>query len=407
MSGRVTRCGVCGSEDLRSVLSLGVSPPTCVMVPVGAARATESHHPLELLRCGDCTLVQLSMIVDPEEVFPADYPYSSGNSRALHQNFADLAQQANSYAGGLAPSDLVVDIGANDGTLLSKFLGKCRTVGVEPTRQARRIAGAAYQEFFTEDLARRVLEQHGPAKVVTACNVLAHVEDIGDVMRGIDVLLADDGVLVTENHDLASVVDGGQWDTVYHEHLRFYDPYSFHALLDTYGFGARWWREIPTHGGSFRTLAERGPSDRFTPQRHYDFETLARDAASARTAIRKVVATELVDVSDFGGVSEVTRVPSERVVGIGATARATTIINYCGLDVDDIEYVCEVSGSDKIGHYIPGTSIPVVDEAALFDEQPSRALLFSWHLVDVIVPKLRERGYTGEIIVPLPTLRSL
>lgn len=387
MSGRVVQsCGACGSENLETVLSLGASPPTCRMVPIGAENSVEESHALGLLRCPACTLVQLSVIVDPAEVFPADYPYSSGNSRALHENFADLARHADEYVGGLAPMDLVVDIGANDGTLLSKFLGKCRTVGVEPTGQARRIAGAAYQEFFSEALARRILEQHGPAKVITACNVLAHVEDIGDVMRGIHLLLAHDGVLIAENHDLASVVDGGQWDTVYHEHLRFYDPYSFHAVLRTHGFGAVAWHGVPTHGGSFRMLADKGVNGSTGPEPcKYDFEGLQRAAAASRDALRDAAA---------GGV-----------VGIGATARATTIINYCGLDVEDIACVCEVSGSDKIGHYIPGTRIPVIDEAALFEDQPARAVLFSWHLADVIVPKLRDRGYTGEIILPLPTLQ--
>jgi hypothetical protein len=119
---------------------------------------------------------------------------------------------------------------------------------------------------------------------------------------------------------------------------------------------------------------------------HYDFDGLAQDAERAREAIRSVV----------GGLP-----------GIGATARATTIINFCDLDHEDVPYVCEVAGSDKIGHYIPGTRIPVVDESRLFEEQPPRAMLFSWHLADVIVPKLRERGYRGEILVPLPTLRNV
>jgi hypothetical protein len=209
--------------------------------------------------------------------------------------------------------------------------------------------------------------------------VLAHVEDIGDVMRGINVLLADDGILIAENHDLAYVVDG-QWDTVYHEHLRFYDPHSFNALLEAHGFGCREWQQIPTHGGSFRMLGGRGPSAIPSP-RDYDFDGLADGAARARKELRRV----------------------SGAWGIGATARATTIINYCGLDVEDIPCVCEVPGSDKLGHYIPGTRIPVVDEARLIEEQPPLAVLFSWHLADVIVPKLRERGYTGEIILPLPS----
>jgi hypothetical protein len=384
MSARIVdRCGICGSASLETVLSLGSSPPTCVMAPVGRRQATEDHHPLELLRCHDCTLVQLSVVIDPEIVFPPDYPYSSGNSRALHENFADLARQASGWLGGLCADDLVVDIGANDGTLLSKF--KCRTVGVEPTGQAQKIAGVAYRGFFTEEMGRRLRADYGPAKVITACNVLAHVEDIADVMRGIGVLLADDGILIAENHDLASVVDG-QWDTVYHEHLRFYDPHSFNALLEAYGFGCREWQRISTHGGSFRMLAQRGVHLSPSP-RDYDFDLLAQWATDARSSIR----------SNLGDLPR-------PAWGIGATARATTIINYCGLDVEDIACVCEVSGSDKIGHYIPGTRIPVVDEARLFEEQPPFAVLFSWHLADVIVPNLREKGYTGEIILPLPTL---
>jgi hypothetical protein len=354
------------------------------MVPVGReTTVVEAAHPLELLRCGSCTLVQLSVIVDPDEVFPADYPYSSGNSKGLHANFEDLALQAERWA-QLAADDLVVDIGANDGTLLSKFA--CRTVGVEPTGQARKIDGAVYEEFFTENLARHIRAAHGPAKVITACNVLAHVEDIDDVMRGITHLLAHDGVLVAENHDLRSVVDG-QWDTVYHEHLRFYSPYTFHLTLRKHGLAGWVWQPVETHGGSFRVFAGHGERGQVPGMGRYDFDRLARDAAQAREAIRAVT--------------------EDGVVGIGATARATTIINYCGLDADVLEYVCEVPGSDKIGHYIPGTRVPVVDERLLFEEQPPRALLFSWHLADSIVPKLRDRGYTGEIIVPLPTLRSL
>ena len=386
MTRTVTRCGLCGSDALDPVLTLGSTPPTCHMVPIGSETTVEDSHPLQLLRCSACTLVQLGVIVQPDEVFPPDYPYSSGNSQGLHRNFEDLAAQATRML-RLGPTDLVVDIGANDGTLLSKFKD-CRTVGVEPTRQARKIDGPSYQAPFTRKLAQKIREQHGPAKLITACNVLAHVDDLDSVMAGINVLLADDGMLVAENHDLDSVVDGGQWDTVYHEHLRFYSPYSFHLVLRKHGLTAVRWHGVPTHGGSVRMLAEKGVNGyKVPPLKHYDFAGLASRAAESRHAIRAVAA---------GGI-----------VGIGATARATTIINYAGLDVDTLEYVCEVPGSDKIGHYIPGTRVPVVDEHRLFTEQPSRAILFSWHLADSIVPKLRERGYTGEVIVPLPAVRSL
>jgi len=356
---------------------------------VNGRRASEEHHLLELLRCGDCSLVQLSVIVDPEVVFPADYPYSSGNSKGLRDNFEDLAKQAGDWVGGLGPDDLVVDIGANDGTLLSKFgFDGPRRIGIEPTGQIANwehtFADHAYQEPFTEVLAADIAARFGKAKVITACNVLAHVDNIHDVMRGINLLLADDGILIAENHDLASVVTGCQWDTVYHEHLRYWDPYTFTLLLARHGLMAKDCQSISTHGGSFRMIAANGFAGIAPERREYDFDRLQRRAQATRAALRR----------DLSG----------RVFGIGATARATTIINYCGLDVEDIECVCEVRGSDKIGHYIPGTSIPVVDEAALFTEQPARALLFSWHLADHIVPKLREAGYDGTFIVPLPRM---
>lgn len=376
---RVTECGLCGNTGLDLVLSLGASPPTCAMAPAGARPATEEHHPLELLSCPECTLVQLSVIVDPAVSYPAEYPYQSGNSRQLHGEFEALARRVAPHRG-----DLVVDIGANDGTLLSKFEPyDCRTIGVEPTGQAEHIEGPAYREFFSEALAARIVDEHGQANVVTACNVLAHVSDLEDTMRGIRRLLGPDGVLVAENHDIGSVLDG-QWDTVYHEHLRYWSVYSFARLLDRHGFGARWWEYTSSHGGSFRvaTSPGRGPELRDDQKPSHDFAALAEVARLDRVALRE---------APCGG----------KLWGIGATARATTIINYCGLDADDIECVCEVSGSDKIGRYIPGTGIPVVDEQCLIDDQPPDALVLSWHLMDSIAPALAARGYHGTLVPAL------
>jgi hypothetical protein len=347
-------------------------------------RTAETHYPLEVLYCDDCAHGQLSVVVDPEVVFPEDYPYQSGNSPALHREFEALAHVAGELV-DLNAGALVVDIGANDGTLLSKFDG-CRTVGVEPTRQAEKIDGEAYQAFFDLPVAEDIVRYHGKASVVTACNVLAHVPDLDEMMGGIRALLADDGILIAENHDLEVLVNGCQWDTVYHEHLRFFTQASFSSLLVQHGLQVMQATLIDTHGGSFRMVADLqdGGFNSFT-QPLLDFEELQDAARRTRRAVRRM----------------------QPMPGIGATARATTIINYCGLDVDDIPYVCEVAGSDKIGRYVPGTRIPVVDEARLFDENPRGALLFSWHMADRIAPKLRERGFTGNLLAPLPTLRHV
>ena len=389
----ITECGSCGSNNLVSVLNLGYSPPACSMRPVGERLGEETFFPLELLRCEACTLVQLSCIVDPKIVFHKEYPYSSGNTKALRDNFVDLAIEVGKSGVYFGAETLVVDIGANDGTLLSNFEG-CRRVAVDPTDQVQKAADRydidAWQCEFGSSAGEDLREEHGTAKVVTACNVLAHVEYIGDVLDGVYELLADDGVFVTENHHLASIVDGLQWDTVYHEHLRYYTPWSLTLLLRQHGFAAFRVQNIFTHGGSFRTFARKRHAADATCSGSFDWAPFADRVANSRREIRRAIATQ--------------RGNGSRVWGVGSAARATTVINYCGLTSDDVECVCEVASSDKIGRYMPGTDIEVVDEARLFDEQPEYAFLFSWHVADDIIPKLREKGYRGTFIVPLPYL---
>lgn len=374
----VTECAGCGGSRLELELSLGASPPTCAMRKIGDT-TPETFYPLDLLRCVDCTLVQLSCVINPDVVFPDSYPYQSGNSRQLRQHFQGLAATV-----PWGPGDLIVDVGANDGTLLSSFPGANR-VAVDPTSQVLKAAAFAdvRHEFFTSAVARRIVDDHGLARIVTACNVLAHVDDVHDVLDGIARMLAPGGVLIAENHSLASIVNGGQWDTVYHEHLRFYTPHSFARLLTRHGLGVVAVEQIDTHGGSFRAWVTR-TGQHVPPDEPMDWPALRARAANARRNLR----AELSDLEVVGG--------------IGATARATTIINYCGLSSDDIVAVYEVPGSDKIGRYVPGTTIPVLDEQRLIQDQPDSAVLFSWHLASQIVQSLRDKGYRGNVIAPLP-----
>ena len=376
----VTLCGSCRSGRLTEVLDVGFSPPTCVMPPA-TYDGPEKHYPLVLLECQSCSLVQLSWQVEPEVQFPRDYPYRSGTSRALREDFAELAA-----ALGLSGDQLVVDIGANDGTLLRQF--DCRTVGVEPTGQAERISGPYIRRFFSSAVAQQVLAVYGQADAVTACNVLAHVADIHDVIEGIHFLLKPGGVFVAENHSLDSVLSG-QWDTIYHEHLRYYTPRSFERLLREHGMVAVSCEPIPTHGGSFRmmaTLEKREPASLR--------ESPAPDWGQVRAVTRATRADIRAGVASLG-----------RVSGIGATARATTLLNFCGLDREDVRRVYEVPGSDKIGRRIPGTRIPIVCEDEI--EPDENLLLLSWHMADVIVPKLREHGYLNRIFAPLPSWREV
>lgn len=374
--GEITACQGCGGKTLGLILDMGMQP-----VPEGAAAG--KRYPLRLVVCDDCALAQLDYAVPAGELFPADHPYSTGNSAALRKHYEDLTR---SIAGTLHTGDVVVDIGANDGTLLAGYppgRGSLTRIAVEPTDQGKKAPGGVewVKEFFTREVACKIREQYGPAKVITACNVLAHVPDVHDFLNGVDSLLDDDGVFVTENHDLYSILDGNQIDTVYHEHLRYYTTGTLSRLLEDHGMRVHSSLTVPTHGGSFRLTAYKARGD---------FPARARIAA---TALR-------------GMLYKVTQQDRKKVYGIGAATRAVPLIHYAGI-ADFITCVCEVPGSDKIGQKMPGTQIPVVDESDLIRDQPAYALLFNWHMADVVIPKLRGAGYQGRFIAPLPEPRVL
>lgn len=367
--GPVSRCGICGGSRLGLVLDLGDQPL--------AERDDGNRYPLAVAECQDCGLAQLSYEVPRGEVFPADHPYTTGNTKAMREHFGELARRVEPLLG---PGDLIADIGANDGTFLAavhQYEPRARLLAVEPTRQADRARARnipVEQEPFTWSLARKIKRWLGHAKVIIASNVLAHVSDPHDFMSGVSELLAPDGTFITENHDWAQIVNGLQVDTVYHEHLRFFTPATAGRLLEMHGFLADDIEFLPVHGGSFRTWAV------------HRKKGLDLRAAQAQLKLRT-----LLDACRERG----------QVYGIGATTRATPLIHWAGLG-DYLDKVCEVPGSDKIGTVIPGTEIPVVDEKLLIAEQPPYALLLAWHIAADIVPKLRAAGYEGTFITPLP-----
>ena len=407
-SAAIERCQVCADPNLEPVLFLGYLPPVNTMPRVGQRPQEQPSYPAQLLRCPTCRLIQLGLIVDPAVLFPPDYPYTSGTTRILRDNFAELSRELRAIA-PLSRGDLVLDIGSNDGTLLSNFASEARVLGIEPAdvgRLAVERGIPTVQTFFTREVAEAVRGEHGAARVVTAANVFAHIEQIHDVVEGITTLLDDEGIFVSESHYAPSLIETLQYDTIYHEHLRYYALDSLQYLLRMHGFTIFHAKRIPTHGGSIRVYAAR--SDRYairesvaqllgqeqraalSPQRLAEFH---RRVVESKLALQAL----LLDVKRRG----------DRVAGIGAPSRASTLINYVGLDDGIVEYVCEVPGSHKIGRYMPGTLIPVVEESALYREQPEYALLLSWHIADELMPKLAANGYRGRFIVPLPEPRII
>ncbi len=405
----VEYCQVCGHAPLRKVLSLGYMPPVNQMVPIGAPARQQPWFPTELLFCQQCELVQLGLAVDPVIIFPPEYPYTSGTTKLLRDNFADLYREASAML-KLAPQDLVVDIGSNDGTLLANFkTGGHRVLGIEPT-DVRRLAAEkgipTLARYFGPTVAGEVKRAHGEARVVTAANCFAHIEDVHAVLAGILDLLAADGVFISESHYLVGLMDRLQYDTIYHEHLRYYSLTSLANLLDMQGLEVFHARAIPTHGGSIRVYAARRGtrpvSDSVAkmlaaePHGNEMEERLAKFRRDVMLSKLRLL-TMLRELKESGA----------RICGISAPSRASTLVNYVGLDEAIIDYVCEIAGSLKVGKCMPGTSIPVVEESRLFADQPDCAIIFSWHIADELAPKLRAKGYRGKLISPLPVPHEL
>jgi SAM-dependent methyltransferase len=401
-------CQVCGHAPLDAVLSLGYMPPVNQMVPVGQVPRQLPWFPTTLLHCRNCELVQLGLAVDPTIIFPPEYPYTSGTTKLLRDNFADLQRESAAMLG--LSDDLVVDIGSNDGTLLSNFQsGGQRVLGIEPTDVsdiANRRGIPTIKRYFGVEVAREVKHEFGAASVITAANCFAHIEDVHAIVDAIVEMLKPDGVFISESHYLISLLDTLQYDTIYHEHLRYYSLTSLKHLLEMHDLEVFHARPIPSHGGSIRVYAAR------------------RGAHAVQESVRRILAAE---PRGDGMIKRLGRFRNEvilsklrllsmlrdlkekgaRVAGISAPSRASTLVNYVGLDEGLIDYVCEIAGSLKIGKYMPGTQIPVVEESRLYSDQPDVAIIFSWHIADELASKIKAKGFRGKLITPLPVPRVL
>jgi hypothetical protein len=403
----VNRCQTCDGERLESVLFLGYLPPVNTMPASGQRPREEAAYPAELLYCHNCTLAQLGLIVDPKILFPPEYPYSSGTTKILRENFKELYEECKQIL-PLSSEHLIVDIGSNDGTLLSNFKnGGHKVQGIEPTLMGKKAidSGIPTEEaFFSIETAERVRNAVGKARVITATNVFAHIENIHDIVEGILKMLDDDGVFISESHYLLGLIETLQYDTIYHEHLRYYSLSSLTYLLNKHGLEVIHAKRIPTHGGSIRVYAARkgvhkvGDSVKNIEQQETDsgLGTKLLKQFKNRVVLSKLQLNSLLlEIKKQG----------HRIFGVGAPSRASTLINYVGIDDGILDCVVEVKDSHKVGKNMPGTVIPVREEGCLFDEQPEYALLLSWHIQDELIQNLSKKGFKGRYIVPLPEPR--
>ena len=406
-NGHINKCQICNSNKLNLILDLGHQPLCDTLLTKEMLNQPETTYPLRMFWCEECSLAQLDYCVDGNVVFHPDYPYRTGVTKELVEYLNSMSNSLISKY-NLKHNNLIVDLGSNDGTLLAGFKEHgMKVLGVEPTnisKIANQSGIETVQKFFTADIANEVKTKYGGASMIIATNMFAHMASIGEVMSGIEALLKDDGVFVFENHYLLDVIQGGQFDTIYHEHLRTYSLKSLIKLFSYYDFtitdverGSRYGGNIRVHvtKGKNRPVSENVTTllDLEEDSGLYKLETYRKFAERVKKA-KKDFVNFLLKVKNDG----------KTVVANSCPGRSVTLLNYYGVDTDLIPYIAEQPTSLKLGMFLPGKLIPVINNEILVKEQPDYVILLAWHYAEPIMEQLRIRGLKSNFVIPLPDL---
>lgn len=390
-----TACSACGYDDLVQFLDLGHTPIADAYTE--SADALSTMYPLQLAVCSGCWLVQLLEVVDHRILFGTGYSFYTSASPPLSAYHADYASDILSRHWELAKR-FTVEIGCNDGDFLRHFAdAKCPVLGIDPASgpvaQAEALGLLVLKESFERDCAERICFDHGPAGLIVANHVLAHVENVADMLNGIQYLLADDGLAYIEVQYLPDLLVNNAFDLVYHEHRNFFSLTSLENAIERWGLHIIAAELTHRQGGSLRiTLAHnRGPH--LERDRIRASETWLQDICAYRGFQGRInrIRDRLSDiVHNLEGLT----------IGYGAPAKATTLLNFCGLDNDSIEQVIDTTTA-KQGRYIPGTGIQIVAPADMNLREVDNILLLSWNYAEQIMRNYR--GYNGKWIIPIPS----
>src|SRR5579862_363994 len=400
-------CRICSGLKMRKFLAIGPTPLANAFLRKDQLNGAEASYPLDVYFCETCALVQLGYVVPPEIMF-RDYIYVSSTSDTIPRYFGEYADEV--AARFLkSPDDLVVEMGSNDGCLLKQFQKhKVRTLGVEPAANIARIATEngveTLNDFFCERSAKLVREKNGKAKIILGNNVLAHIGNLEDLLKGLDALLAPDGKAIFDVPYLVNLLDNLEFDTIYHEHLSYFSVHPLDFLFRKYGFKVFDVKRVSIHGGSIRVYANRADAEpavqtsvqdllALEAERHLDrFEPYA-EFGSRVSALGEELVQMLRELKSRG----------KRIAGYGAPAKGNTLLNYCKIGTDMLDYIVDKSPL-KQNLYTPGTHIPVHGVEKLLQDRQDYVLILAWNFAEEIMRQQRLYGEQGgKFILPLPT----
>jgi hypothetical protein len=398
-------CRLCGSTNLASVVDLGATPPCELFLSAEQVDEPEMTYPLHLRLCTDCLLAQLPPLITPEETF-TEYAYFSSYSDSWVRHAKEFVD---AQVARIDP-EFVVEVASNDGYLLQHVVERgIRCLGIEPSvnvgAAARDKGVPTLTAFLSPETGDRVRADHGPADLVVANNVYAHIPDVVGFTKGLRTLVADDGWVSIEVQHLLTLIELNQYDTIYHEHFQYYTVASAQKALASGGLSLVDVELVPTHGGSIRLLAQPAENAGEPTQRVHD--VLAREKAAGLH--------ELAGYTEFGRrVAGVRRdllgflieaaARGRTVVGYGAPGKGNTLLNHCGIRPDLLAYTVD-RNPYKHGRYTPGTRIPILPPEQIEIDKPDYVLVLPWNLRAELTAQLSYVGeWGGKLVFPIPHL---
>ena len=385
---KITKCEVCENEQLKKVLDLGNHPLCDDLIPMEEESSCE-EFPIEILFCEKCLTAHQIYQIPKQTLFTKNYHYRARMTGSVLSGMADFVEGCENRFGSLH-GKVVLDIGCNDGSLLDFFKIKgCKTVGIEPTGAALESKHLTINEYFDKRSAYQVLSLTGKPDLIVFTNVFAHIEDLQSLINNLKILSQDNTKIVIENHYLGAVFNGGQFDTFYHEHPRTYSFRSFEFIAQSLEVNVLDAEFVSRYGGNIRVYL--GVGDK--KQLDIDESHFSSAFIKMSTDMLKWITETKVMIDDH--VSKYGLIRAKAFPG-----RAAILIKLLGLNENHISAVYEIKGSIKVGHYVPGTRIPILPEVELYAKKDLKKpiLNLAWHLPSEVRANLLANGYTGHVI---------
>lgn len=407
---RIKRCRFCEKSGLKIFLKLRPMPKPNAFLT--SPHEKEPLYPLQICRCTRCGLVQLTHMVNPQEMF-SHYLYMSSMSQMMLRHFEDSAAKLVNY-NPTKDKPFVIDIGSNDGSFLKAFQRQnVNVLGVDPAKnivkKAQNEGVPTYNDFFSKKTAEHIKKKYGSADLIVGTNVFAHMDDLGDALKGVNLLLKNNGVLIMEFPYLVDLIENNEFDTIYHEHRYYFLLKPVAWILKQNGFEIFDCERFSIHGGTMRLYVKRISDTQYVVSDKVG--SLYKEEVKKKMYVQKTYddfAKRIYKMrNDLLKVLHTLKSQNKRIIGYGASAKGNVLLNFCGIGPELIDYIVD-STPYKQGLFTPGTHIPVLPEDQLLRDKPDYALLLIWNFKEEVFKKQKSFLARGsKFIIPVPRVEII